>query len=103
MMFPAPVQSGLPARTAPIAVAAMVFVITSYSIHYTKLYDFVMFSLPGREDVERVNEGLLRRGVIIRPLGGFGLPRCMRVTAGTPEENTIAATAIGAVLAGRPD
>jgi len=65
--------------------------------------NFVMFSLPGREDVERVNEGLLRRGVIIRPLGGFGLPRCMRVTAGTPEENTIAATAIGAVLAGRPD
>jgi len=65
--------------------------------------NFVMFSLPREGEVDRVNEALLRRGVIIRPLGGFGLPRCMRVTAGTPEENTIAVNALSAVLEGRPD
>jgi histidinol-phosphate aminotransferase len=63
--------------------------------------NFVMFSLPGEGEVERVNEGLLRRGVIIRPLAGFGLPCCMRVTAGTPEENRIAVTTLREVLAAR--
>ncbi|HLB01151.1 MAG TPA: histidinol-phosphate transaminase [Bacteroidota bacterium] len=65
--------------------------------------NFVMFSLPGEDDVQRINEGLLRQGVIIRPLGGFGLPRCMRITAGTPEENTIAVSALGKMLTGRAD
>jgi len=65
--------------------------------------NFVMFALGGKEEVDRVNEGLLRRGVIIRPLGAFGLPQCMRVTAGTPEENGIAISALKAVLAHRPD
>ena len=32
-------------------------------------------------------ERLLRRGVITRPLGAFGLDRHLRVTAGLPEEN----------------
>jgi histidinol-phosphate aminotransferase len=31
---------------------------------------------------------LLRRGVIVRPVGGgYGLPEHLRVTVGTPEEN----------------
>ncbi len=65
--------------------------------------NFVMFSLGNEAEVERVNEGLLRRGVIIRPLGGFGLPHCMRMTAGTPEENSFATDSLRAVLADRPD
>ena len=32
-------------------------------------------------------EALLREGVIVRPLPGTGLDRCVRVTIGTPEEN----------------
>jgi histidinol-phosphate aminotransferase len=32
-------------------------------------------------------ESLLREGVIVRPLAGFGLPDCVRVTVGVPEEN----------------
>jgi histidinol-phosphate aminotransferase len=32
-------------------------------------------------------ERLLRRGVITRPVGGFGLDRHLRVTVGLPEEN----------------
>ncbi len=32
-------------------------------------------------------EKLLREGVIVRPMGGFGLDDCVRITVGLPEEN----------------
>ena len=34
-----------------------------------------------------VTEGLLRQGVIVRPMGGYGLPRHVRATIGLPSEN----------------
>jgi histidinol-phosphate aminotransferase len=34
-----------------------------------------------------VNEKLLRQGVIVRPVGGYGLPEWLRVSIGLPEEN----------------
>jgi len=43
---------------------------------------------------------LLRRGVIVRPLAGFGAPEAIRVTVGTPEENAFFAAALGHVLTG---
>lgn len=39
-------------------------------------------------DAKRVNEALLRQGVIVRPVGNYGLPQHLRVTVGLPEENT---------------
>ena len=50
----------------------------------------------GRELFER----LLREGVIVRPLEGFGAPEAIRVTVGTPEENEAFAVALGHVLSG---
>ena len=38
-------------------------------------------------DAAAVNEGLLRAGVIVRPVAGYGLPEWIRVTIGLPEEN----------------
>ncbi|MDN5842976.1 MAG: histidinol-phosphate transaminase [Alcaligenaceae bacterium] len=38
-------------------------------------------------DAARVNQGLLRQGVIVRPVAGDGLPEHLRVTVGLPEEN----------------
>ncbi|MGN6652389.1 histidinol-phosphate transaminase [Trinickia sp.] len=35
----------------------------------------------------RVNLALLRQGVIVRPVGNYGLPQWLRVTIGLPEEN----------------
>ena len=32
-------------------------------------------------------ERLLRRAVIVRPMGGYGVPEHVRVTVGTAEEN----------------
>ncbi len=37
-------------------------------------------------EAEALNEALLRRGVIVRPLGSFGAPGALRITAGTPDE-----------------
>ena len=34
-----------------------------------------------------VYEGLLREGVIVRPVAGYGLPRCVRITIGTAAQN----------------
>ena len=45
-------------------------------------------------------DGLLRQGVIVRPLAPFGAPEAIRVTVGTAEENAIFAAALGHVLSG---
>jgi histidinol-phosphate aminotransferase len=37
-------------------------------------------------EAEALNEALLRRGVIVRPLGSFGASGALRITAGTPDE-----------------
>ncbi len=47
-----------------------------------------------------VAEGLLRRGVIVRPVAGAGLPHHLRITVGTPTENRQLVAALKAVLAG---
>lgn len=39
------------------------------------------------DDTPRVEAGLLTRGVVLRPMGGYGLPDCLRITVGTPQEN----------------
>ncbi|MBS1191662.1 MAG: aminotransferase [Rhodocyclaceae bacterium] len=38
-------------------------------------------------DAAGVNQKLLRQGVIVRPIGGYGLPEWLRVTIGTKPEN----------------
>jgi histidinol-phosphate aminotransferase len=47
--------------------------------------NFILF-FPGT-DTNDLNERLLKEGVIIRPLHGFGVPDGIRVTVGTKEEN----------------
>ena len=39
-----------------------------------------------RQDARRVYERLVRRGVIVRPMGPWGLPAHLRVSVGTPEQ-----------------
>jgi histidinol-phosphate aminotransferase len=45
-------------------------------------------------------ERLLREGVIVRPLHGFGAPEAIRVTVGTPDEVEFFAASLGHVLSG---
>ena len=45
-------------------------------------------------DAQALNEELLRRGVIVRPMGSFGAPDALRITAGTPDEIEVLAEAL---------
>jgi len=51
------------------------------------------------EDAEALNAALLRQGVIVRPMGAFGAPTALRITAGTPDEIAFFAEALAAVRA----
>jgi len=39
-------------------------------------------------DTAAINQALLREGVIVRPVAGYGMPNYLRVSIGLPEENT---------------
>ena len=43
-------------------------------------------------------EALLREGVIVRPIGGYGLPQHLRITVGTAAQNTRCINALQKVL-----
>jgi histidinol-phosphate aminotransferase len=45
-----------------------------------------------------VTDALLRRGVIVRPMGGYGFPTHLRITIGTPQENESCVAALKAAL-----
>ena len=45
-------------------------------------------------------EGLLRQGVIVRPLAGFGMPEHVRITVGLPEENARLVKALQRIAGG---
>ena len=47
----------------------------------------------------RVNLALLKKGIIVRPVGNYGLPQWLRVSIGLPEENAAFLTALKAILA----
>jgi histidinol-phosphate aminotransferase len=49
------------------------------------------------DDAGPLYEALLRLGVIVRPLRGFGAPGAIRVSVGTAEENEFFADALGQV------
>jgi histidinol-phosphate aminotransferase len=46
-----------------------------------------MIPLADEQSVNAIYNGLLKMGVIIRPLRAFGLPHCIRITIGTQSEN----------------
>jgi histidinol-phosphate aminotransferase len=48
-------------------------------------------------DAEALNAALLRQGVVVRPLGSFGAPDALRITAGTPDEIAFLSEALAAV------
>lgn len=47
----------------------------------------------------RVNLALLKQGVIVRPVGAYGLPQWLRISIGLPEENAIFIEALKKALA----
>lgn len=57
------------------------------------------------EDAHALNDALLQRGVIVRPMGPFGAPGALRITAGTLDEIAFLSEqlhAVSRVIADRP-
>ncbi len=53
-------------------------------------------------DTANIERGLLAHGVVLRPMAGYGLPECLRITVGSAEENARLLAALDAVT-GRAD
>ena len=47
--------------------------------------NFVMFQPP--KPAQKIFKALLKKGIIVRALGSFGLGKCIRVNVGTTAEN----------------
>ncbi|MBZ5584815.1 MAG: histidinol-phosphate transaminase [Acidobacteriia bacterium] len=61
--------------------------------------NFIMIVLPGERDAKRIFEEMLAQGVVVRPLGAFGLPDCLRISTGTDAENELCVEAFRRVYA----
>jgi histidinol-phosphate aminotransferase len=59
--------------------------------------NFVLADFPGRPGKE-VFEALLRAGVVVRPMGGYGFPTAQRITVGIRPENEKCLAALAKVL-----
>lgn len=46
----------------------------------------VMMILPTEAEAKNFTQAMLEQGVILRRINAFGLPNCVRITIGTPEE-----------------
>jgi histidinol-phosphate aminotransferase len=72
----------------------------SMGIEFVPSYgNFVLFRA-GDDDGAgaRVNLALLKKGVIVRPVGNYGLPQWLRVSIGLPNENAAFINALKAIL-----
>ena len=56
--------------------------------------NFLMVVFGTETEAHQTFEQLLQYGVIVRPLKGTGLPRCLRISVGTAEENEICVGAL---------
>ena len=64
--------------------------------------NFVSVEIPradGKSAAGAVYQHLLRQGVIVRPVAGYGMPHHLRVTIGLPQENEIFLNALEKALA----
>ena len=64
----------------------------------TFIPSFANFVLVKVGDAARVNLELLKRGVIVRPVAGDGLPEWLRVSIGLPHENQTFLNALTAIV-----
>lgn len=77
--------------------------LTRLNIHWVpSATNFIAFETPEGWSAQQLFEAMLRRGVIIRPLEQSGLPGCLRISVGRPEENEQCLRVLEEVLAQGP-
>lgn len=69
-------------------------------LHYLPSFgNFVLVKVGDDADAgARVNHALLKQGVIVRPVGNYGLPQWLRISIGLPQENAACIAALKTVL-----
>ena len=62
----------------------------NYGLEYLpSVANFLTLVFKNEKAAKLFCNSMLRRGVILRHLSGFGLPECVRITTGTKEENSM--------------
>ncbi|MFT8243484.1 histidinol-phosphate transaminase [Roseomonas sp. BN140053] len=64
--------------------------------------NFVLADFGSPERAAAADAHLRSRGLIVRAMGGYGLPRCLRITVGTGEECEMVVDALSAFAQGNP-
>jgi histidinol-phosphate aminotransferase len=59
--------------------------------------NFVCVPLESETEANQLYQNLLHAGIIVRPLRAFGLPHCVRITIGTPEQNHLLVESVNRV------
>lgn len=62
--------------------------------------NFVLADFGAAEKARAADAALKARGLIVRAMGGYGLPQCLRITIGTAEECTMVTDALTAFMHG---
>jgi histidinol-phosphate aminotransferase len=62
-----------------------------------------LFCLTQNETQMSVFENLLKKGIILRPVGNYGFPKYLRMTIGQADENKKAIAAIEKMLTEVPE
>jgi histidinol-phosphate aminotransferase len=67
--------------------------------YLTSAGNFVLVKVGDDDEAgNRINLALLKRGIIVRPVGNYGLPQWLRISIGLPEENAAFIDALGEIL-----
>lgn len=68
----------------------------------TSIGNFALARFPGgAEQVQKADAHLKSRGIIVRPVAGYGLPDCLRITVGTEDDNKAVIAALTEFLQGQ--
>jgi histidinol-phosphate aminotransferase len=69
-------------------------------LRYVPSYGNFVLVQVGQDDAAgaRVNLALLKQGIIVRPVGNYGLPQWLRISIGLPEENAAFIAALKTIL-----
>jgi histidinol-phosphate aminotransferase len=62
--------------------------------------NFVLADFGAAEKARAADAALKSRGLIVRAMGGYGLPQCLRITIGTAEECAMVTDALAAFMHG---
>lgn len=75
-------------------------VFSELGLHYLpSAGNFVLVKVGDDDEAgARINLALLKRGIIVRPVGNYGLPQWLRISVGLPEENATFITALREIV-----